>query len=621
MTARPGRPPRSRSRPILIVASAVAVLMLVAVGFYLFAGSDSPQAGKFPAAGPRSRQPVASNPAKAAWAAQVDPPAQAFEPKHVEFIATLDGVPDDRGCYGVLLPTPPGSVLAVCTNLRGIGNFTLDGIVEVWDLATATRIGRIKGSPDLSHAVLSPDGQFLAGASASPKTDAFCVWSVRDGTLSQRISAKRSANFDAIGFCGPGQLLTIADSLQVWDLKTRRPLREMPSPAFETSPLASRALSPSGKLLVLADGRRLVMYDIANGKLVGETSLPTTAWQYPNQRIEFSRDGARFAVFSGTQKLNVAVVETASGRLVDQKVIGPLASSDSEVVGWLGGAGGWVYRGHVIDRTGRASPCPQPANRFGSPGRLRTVVGANSALSSWLVPHLGMAVEIDAWGAGNRAAIKPAPREAVAVLDGAGQSITHAAFSPDGTTVALLDANRTITLWDAGIWKRRSTVPNTGRTARGASTLCFSPDGKTLLLASADAFVFHDSATGRPLGSAKAAGDITAYSFAPDGSAVAAADGKNSEIRIFNCPSGSLRARTSCRRRPARWPGRPTAGRWHGVRRAPASTPSSGSIPQPATAWKACALGAGRFPGHRARRQGDLLQQRPPQVVRSRIGR
>lgn len=114
---------------------------------------------------------------------------------------------------------------------------------------------------------------------------------MRDGTLSQRISAKRSANFDAIGFCGPGQLLTIADSLQVWDLKTRRPLREMPSPAFETSPLASRALSPLGKLLVLADGRRLVMYDIANGKLVGETSLPTTAWQYPNQRIEFCAMG------------------------------------------------------------------------------------------------------------------------------------------------------------------------------------------------------------------------------------------------------------------------------------------------------------------------------------------
>ncbi|BCM72572.1 MULTISPECIES: NACHT and WD repeat domain-containing protein [Streptomyces] len=111
---------------------------------------------------------------------------------------------------------------------------------------------------------------------------------------------------------------------------------------------------------------------------------------------------------------------------------------------------------------------------------------------------------------------------------------THlvAALSPDGDTVALLDMNDRITLWDA----RRGTslgilsggISLNGPSAQQASTtaLAFSPDSSLLVAAGAGGTLrMWDVSSRRPLGGGlpTAGDDITSLAFSPDGGTLFAA--------------------------------------------------------------------------------------------------
>ncbi|WP_422641137.1 WD40 repeat domain-containing protein, partial [Streptomyces glaucescens] len=101
-----------------------------------------------------------------------------------------------------------------------------------------------------------------------------------------------------------------------------------------------------------------------------------------------------------------------------------------------------------------------------------------------------------------------------------------AAFSPDGDTVALVEANERITLWDV----RRGTslgvlsggIPVNGAVTGEATTtaLAFSPDGSVLVAAgTAGTLRMWDVPSRQPLGAGltTAGDDITSLAFSPDG--------------------------------------------------------------------------------------------------------
>jgi RNA polymerase sigma factor (sigma-70 family) len=126
------------------------------------------------------------------------------------------------------------------------------------------------------------------------------------------------------------------------------------------------------------------------------------------------------------------------------------------------------------------------------------------------------------------------------------------ALSPDGKLLALIDtikqeypggaswhADRRVRLWDAatGAELRQLTMPDQQilpDVSAGFRSLCFAPDGKTLLTGGLDGVLrIWDPATGRELKHfAGFAGSPVALTFAPDGKSIALVDGSSTIRRI-----------------------------------------------------------------------------------------
>jgi WD40 repeat protein len=62
-----------------------------------------------------------------------------------------------------------------------------------------------------------------------------------------------------------------------------------------------------------------------------------------------------------------------------------------------------------------------------------------------------------------------------------GQVVKQVAFSPDGNTLAGINADRTVSLWQGGAWRERAIL----RQRHDATALAFSPDGEELIVGDA----------------------------------------------------------------------------------------------------------------------------------------
>src|SRR4029450_2375708 len=73
--------------------------------------------------------------------------------------------------------------------------------------------------------------------------------------------------------------------------------------------------------------------------------------------------------------------------------------------------------------------------------------------------------------------------EQIALLDGHGHSVTHAAFSRDGSRIVTASVDQTARIWDAATGKE---IEGLGGPWRGVNSATFSPDGSRVVTASGD---------------------------------------------------------------------------------------------------------------------------------------
>ncbi|MEV3986229.1 AAA family ATPase [Nonomuraea sp. NPDC049758] len=129
-------------------------------------------------------------------------------------------------------------------------------------------------------------------------------------------------------------------------------------------------------------------------------------------------------------------------------------------------------------------------------------------------------------------------RPARGVLTGHTDSVSSVAFSPDGKRLASASADATVRIWDTATGRQIGT-PLTGHRGE-VYTVAFSPDGKRLASASGDKTVrVWDAASGRQIGAPLIGHTSKVFSvaFSPDGTRLASASA-DATVRIWDAATG-----------------------------------------------------------------------------------
>ncbi len=112
--------------------------------------------------------------------------------------------------------------------------------------------------------------------------------------------------------------------------------------------------------------------------------------------------------------------------------------------------------------------------------------------------------------------------------------ITTVGFSPDGRLILTAAADKQVSLWD-------HTTHRLLRSFEGGTRALFSPDGTMILAGSSDGVQLWDTVTGERLRSfAEKPRDLSALSFAPDGTWAVGTDHAGRVVYLWNVTTGRL---------------------------------------------------------------------------------
>ncbi|AIS02510.1 PD40 domain-containing protein [Streptomyces glaucescens] len=420
-----------------------------------------------------------------------------------------------------------------------------------WNTATGRQLAAIDGTAMDRH-VLSEDGRFVASVSdgalllwSPDRSDAPLVRHELDDHVPEQLAFDLRA----------GVLRYVMRGTRDTGVVRTIDISRMVRPSWHREPADEAVLSADGSTLAVLRNRgggsgHLTLYDTRTGEPRSRTASVRVArddepWTIPGPAL--SADGRRVVFASGPSEggsdvVSVAVWDTVRDRRLstvqlladnlEDFTLSPdgreLTTSDGQgpnLTVWNTGDGRRLRR-----VTGPRNPDESGATTYVSAVSAdgRTLLHDDGTLTSTVGPSTRKTT-LDAHAA--------------------------AAFSPDGDTVALLDINDRITLWDVrqgtslGILAGGVSLNGPSAVQESTGALAFSPDSSVLVAVGASGTLrMWDVPSRRPLGTglATAGDEITSLAFSPNGSTLFAA-GRHVPLQRYTVDPDRL-AEAACHR-------------------------------------------------------------------------
>jgi WD40 repeat protein/energy-coupling factor transporter ATP-binding protein EcfA2 len=184
--------------------------------------------------------------------------------------------------------SPDGKILASASS---------DKTVRLWDVKTGGELRNLKGHSDaVTDVAFSPDGKMLASVSADKTVR---LWDMKSG---KSFSVLTGCSYStSVSFSTDGNMLasTDNDSVLLWDIKTRKELRNLKG---HNEMVIDIAFSHDGKILASASKDKTIrLWDIKNGK---EISIFNGHNDTVNS-VAFSPDGTMLASASSDETIRL----------------------------------------------------------------------------------------------------------------------------------------------------------------------------------------------------------------------------------------------------------------------------------------------------------------------------